>query len=963
MALSQALSTGITGLMTHQKAMDNIGNNLANVNTVGFKKGVYQFATLLQQSLRGGMGGDADTGRGSINPISMGLGAMTGSINKAFTQGPIETTGNPTDVAIDGKGFFVLRQDNGGFAYTRAGSFYLGEDGSLLAGDGLRVQGTLAVKGVKGVHTVPQDAKMQDVIIPIGQIGGHIQTTEVQFVGNLDSRQELSYGTRLFGSTSFPTVGNLQSWMWKDFDGGDSMKKPNVDETWDALQSGSFAILQSTLNRYAAELEGTDFTSFLTVHPDGAVMDLTSDTTPVYWALDVTVRGRPELVQIGDPESVIEGMRAPKTVNDFIAGDPAYAGRTLVPLVQKLNTINGGNVQTSAAYGIKVPGQLPNGGSYTGPDGLLNTIQNDYTFPQWFYESTGAALSFDEIAALTNEDYEVATPPGADPVAEPGTGPDAMLRRIWPNGINGTPWPAPPAALSLNAHMPRMNDEYPASLSTPLENLHYRKGNTWVQAFPNIKNGDDITVEFMKGESKIEATFTYNRPQGVGQGTTQQSIDRERSFTLEHFLKFMGGDVNEPSTVGVNLTPAMFGAAIDPDHPYGNYNDANWDRRGEYDAAMKNFALAKDLRNMDSIGGAMGLLSIPPQISDAHGGGDSYDTPPESAGAYSRTGVSQVGYMRYDPVTNTMVERPADSFNVSLVSNLGKDNGIENIKITYNSVPHDAMFEGETEYEEPQGGSSSVAVEYYDSLGNPKSVTMRMSKVAEDDNFTTWRWYADSEDDSDFGWRGDPDTGELANSMNVGTGLIRFDKDGNFVKGSDYSETQGILIDQKNRGVNQPIWIRTMNGLSSRSAQALDFSELSCSATGNTFKLGNQNGRPPGVLNDFAIDKSGNIVGVYSNGNQVTLARLGLAMIPNETGLIAVGGNMFLTGPASGDALYGHAYTGGSGALMHKQLETSNVELSEEFTKLISTERGFQANSRTITTADEMITELLNLKR
>ncbi len=93
------------------------------------------------------------------------------------------------------------------------------------------------------------------------------------------------------------------------------------------------------------------------------------------------------------------------------------------------------------------------------------------------------------------------------------------------------------------------------------------------------------------------------------------------------------------------------------------------------------------------------------------------------------------------------------------------------------------------------------------------------------------------------------------------------------------------------------------------------------------------------------------------------IARLGLAMIPNETGLIAAGSNLFYTGPASGDALYGHAYTAGSGAIKHKQLETSNVELSEEFTKLISTERGFQANSRTITTADEMITELLNLKR
>ncbi len=240
---------------------------------------------------------------------------------------------------------------------------------------------------------------------------------------------------------------------------------------------------------------------------------------------------------------------------------------------------------------------------------------------------------------------------------------------------------------------------------------------------------------------------------------------------------------------------------------------------------------------------------------------------------------------------------------------------------------------------------------------------MRMSMVSQDDNFTTWRWYADSMDDSDFSWQANAATGELESNLNVGTGLIRFDKDGNFVKGSTTSETGGIVINQKNQGVNEPILIKVLNGLSSSSKQGLDFSELTCSAVSNTFKLYKQNGRPPGTLNDFSVSPEGVITGIYSNGNTVEIARLGLAMIPNETGMVAAGANLFYTSPASGDALYGHAYTAGAGKIHHKQLETSNVELSEEFTKLISTERGFQANSRTITTADEMIQELLNLKR
>ena len=164
MALSQALSTGITGLMSHQKAMDNIGNNLANVNTVGFKKGAFQFSTLLEQSLRGGMGADAGTGRGSINPIGLGMGTQTASINKVFTQGDLENTANPNDMAIDGNGFYVLRIGTG-VAYTRAGSFYVGEDGSLMAGDGMFVQGTLAVKNTDGSYEIPQDARMQNLVI------------------------------------------------------------------------------------------------------------------------------------------------------------------------------------------------------------------------------------------------------------------------------------------------------------------------------------------------------------------------------------------------------------------------------------------------------------------------------------------------------------------------------------------------------------------------------------------------------------------------------------------------------------------------------------------------------------------------------------------------------------------------------------------------------------------------------
>ena len=939
MALSQALSTGITGLMSHQKAMDNIGNNLANVNTVGFKKGVYQFTTILEQTLRGGMMADAGTGRGSVNPISLGLGTQTGSINKVFTQGPIENTGNPNDMAIDGNGFFVLRQGNG-HVYTRAGSFYRGEDGTLMAGNGLYVQGTMAVKNSDGSMSIPQDAKLQNIVIPIGVTGGHSQTTEVAFTGNLDSRQEISTGSRLFGTSNFPTVSNLQQWMWtKDWNGGDPDVKKNADPSWNSLETKTYSVSQQTIRNYLGANAQIKLPGNVNLYSDEKVVSFEKATAPgtptgacVTCAYDINTG---KVVELGGYMEV--GGTAWDTLEATLA-------TTLIPMVEEVKVINGGNVQTSAAYGVEVPEFLSQG---VHPfNGKNYTVSNDYTYPPWFYESTGG--DFATAAALTNTDFT--------------TNLAQCINDIWPNGYN--PQPHEPA--SWPATLPVKGEIYPASVNTPLENIRYYKGNVWVQPFKNLKNGDEIDLTFKKGDSQINATFVYNRPVGPDPFNGQQAIDRERSWTLGHFLAFMAGDVDEPSIACQNITPAMFGAPITVDYPDGDYDDPTWRAsagRMQYEEALRNVSLAIDEGNWDTTGGVMGVLSIPPKISDANFGPDSYDAPVESGGAYTRTGVQEVQYLRVDPVTGNMVRTKAPSFNVSIVSNLGQQNAISDIKITYNNVPHESMFNAEKEYNVPQGGSSMVTVDFYDSLGNPRTATVRMAMVEQSDDFTTWRWYADCVDDTDFPWQADPETGELISNLNVGTGLIRFDKNGNFIRGAEYSESNGITINQSNKGVNEPIVIALLNGLSSSSTQDLDFSGLTCTADASGMKLKSQNGRPPGTLDDFVVSADGVIQGVYSNGNVVDIARIGLAIIPNENGLIAAGNNLFYTGPASGDAQYGHANTGGNGSIRHMQLESSNVDLSEEFTKLISTERGFQANSRTITTADEMITELLNLKR
>ena len=124
-----------------------------------------------------------------------------------------------------------------------------------------------------------------------------------------------------------------------------------------------------------------------------------------------------------------------------------------------------------------------------------------------------------------------------------------------------------------------------------------------------------------------------------------------------------------------------------------------------------------------------------------------------------------------------------------------------------------------------------------------------------------------------------------------------------------------------------------------------------------------QNGQEQGGLRSFAISNDGTLSGVFSNGETRVLGQLALATFANPSGLLTAGENRFRATNASEDPLIGVPGAGTSGGVSAGTLEMSNVDLSEEFTNLIIAQRGFQANSRIITVSDEMIQELVNLKR
>ncbi|HEY0777792.1 MAG TPA: flagellar hook-basal body complex protein, partial [Gemmatirosa sp.] len=140
-------------------------------------------------------------------------------------------------------------------------------------------------------------------------------------------------------------------------------------------------------------------------------------------------------------------------------------------------------------------------------------------------------------------------------------------------------------------------------------------------------------------------------------------------------------------------------------------------------------------------------------------------------------------------------------------------------------------------------------------------------------------------------------------------------------------------------------------------------SGLTQSATSSTAVLQGQDGYTAGTLQDYSIDRSGTINGSYSNGTTQPLGRIVLADFNNPAGLLKTGDNMFQESANSGSAVLGYALEGSQSQLTAGALEMSNVDLAQEFTNMIIAQRAFQANGKVITTSDQMLQDLMQIKQ
>jgi flagellar hook protein FlgE len=187
MALIRALNTAVSGLKTQQFRIELVGHNIANVDTTAYKAARAEFNTILSQLVRAGIAPQGNLG--GIDPIHLGLGAQVGATTTNFNQGPVKLTGVASDLALDGDGFFVLRDGTGEQVYTRDGSFSINPSNLLHdTATGAIVQGW----GVDENFQVQSGGPLENIVIPVGAMKIARATESARLEGNLNSAGQVA---------------------------------------------------------------------------------------------------------------------------------------------------------------------------------------------------------------------------------------------------------------------------------------------------------------------------------------------------------------------------------------------------------------------------------------------------------------------------------------------------------------------------------------------------------------------------------------------------------------------------------------------------------------------------------------------------------------------------------------------------------------------------------------------------
>jgi flagellar hook protein FlgE len=280
--MGSALSAGVSGLKAFQTMLDVAGNNLANVNTIGYKGSAVTFAELLSQTIKQASGPSGNLG--GVNPQQMGSGVVVSSIKRNMSQGNIETTGQDLDVAIDGSGYFVMnngQQD----VYTRIGSFAVDADNTLVdPSTGYKVQRMGSYGETEGFQTIGDSS----IHIPWDSSMPAKSTSEIILNGNLRSSSGVPTTHKLIADMAFTTSSGEQV-------ATDSTLISGLDQFSGSLASGGTIRISGTTE------DGTTFTDEGVVITSTSTMgDVLSQITGLYNDSTATLNADGKIIITGN---------------------------------------------------------------------------------------------------------------------------------------------------------------------------------------------------------------------------------------------------------------------------------------------------------------------------------------------------------------------------------------------------------------------------------------------------------------------------------------------------------------------------------------------------------------------------------------------------------------------------------------------------------------------------------------
>jgi flagellar hook protein FlgE len=253
-----------------------------------------------------------------------------------------------------------------------------------------------------------------------------------------------------------------------------------------------------------------------------------------------------------------------------------------------------------------------------------------------------------------------------------------------------------------------------------------------------------------------------------------------------------------------------------------------------------------------------------------------------------------------------------------------------------------------TQAQAANGESVNTTVLAYDSLGTPMNMSVTLVKESSTNAGSTWRYYV----------KNPSDTLQLLES----DGTVTFNTDGQYVS----STGTGINVNRAGTGAVTPQQINLDFSTLTTADQGMGTLTTAQQAAGQSAETSqiaekSQDGVPVGTLQNFGVGNDGTITGTFSNGLTETLGQIALATFANNNGLLSQGNSNYAAGPNSGVAVVGAPQTMSAGSIQGGSLEMSNVDLSTEFVNMITASTAFSANGRTITTADQMMQELLQM--